>query len=210
MVSSQAAGAIMSGYIILLNIPGDTLTIDGIEIEVQGGFRGFHSVPPGEHYISMTGYSGEEINLELELFEDEVDVRTYDDDTNEFEFADANTEEKYLRLAVNGAMGIALWPYPPSVKNITNPDLIATIFDQAKRLNFLVGDRYEIALTDVKTISIGKDIIGLRTIQKTLFFQLAPDQEVLMPPVYGVSPVEAELDPWLWQNILEIIADYGD
>jgi len=61
----------------------------------------------------------------------------------------------------------------------------------------LLGDVYEISLSDVTMISIGLDIVGIRTEEKTLFFQLTDQQEVLMPPVYGVSPIEPKFDPWL-------------
>jgi len=57
----------MSGYIILLNLPGDILTIDGTKVQIQGGFRGFHSVPPGVHHLSITEYSESEISIELYL-----------------------------------------------------------------------------------------------------------------------------------------------
>jgi len=200
----------MSGYIILLNLPVYNLTIDGTAVETQGGFRGFHSVPPGEHHISITGYSGEELSINFNLISNEVDIRSYDYETKKFELANAETKNRYRTLAVSGAMGIALWPYPPSMKNITNPDLIQTIFDEVGRLKFLLGDRYEISLSDVNMISIGSNIIGIRTSEKTLFFEVADAQEVLMPPVYGVSPVNATFDPWLWQNLLAIINEYGD
>lgn len=177
----------MSAYIILLNLPGNSLTIDGTEVEIQGGFRGFHSVPPGKHQISMEGYSGQEITLDLELANNGIEIRKYKYDTQAFEQVDSNTEENYWRLALSGAMGIALWPYPPSLRNITNSDLIASIFESAKRLKFLLKDRYEIALTDVKAIGVGNDIISIRTSEKSLFFQIAGKQEVLthIPQMWG-------------------------
>lgn len=200
----------MSAYIILLNLPGNTLTIDGTEVEIQGGFRGFHSVPSGKHQISMVGYSQEKITLDMDLGSYEVDVRTYNHDTQTFEQAAPKTKENYSQLAASGAMGIALWPYPPSLKNITDSALIATILESAKRLKFLLGDRYKLSVTEIKAIGIGKGIISVRTPNKSLFFPITYGQQVLMPPVYGVSPVQAEWDSALWQNLLEIMDEYGD
>lgn len=200
----------MSAFIILLSLPGNTLTFNGTEVETQGGFRGFHSVPPGKHQISIEGYSGQKITLELELTDDEVDVRSYNYETGTFERAAPDQEAKYSRLAASGAMGIALWPYPPAVRNITDPDRIATILESANRLKFVLVENYELSLEDLQAIGVGKDTIGIRTPEKSLFFQIADRQEVLMPPVYGVSPVEVTYEPWLWQNLLEIINEYGN
>ncbi len=100
----------MFGAIILRDIPKEEVRIDIARVQIQGGFRGFSTVPPGVwHYVSVKdgdGYAGFWCRLApgtavVKLF----DGQGFRDDTSE-------SQQHYTQLALGGAMGGALGHYP--------------------------------------------------------------------------------------------------
>ncbi|HEU4322468.1 MAG TPA: hypothetical protein VFS21_04890 [Roseiflexaceae bacterium] len=100
----------MFGAIILRDIPKEEVRIDIARVQIQGGFRGFSTVPPGVwHYVSVKDgdvYAGFWCRLEpgtavVKVF----DGRGFQDDTPE-------NLQRYSQLALGGSMGSALGRYP--------------------------------------------------------------------------------------------------
>lgn len=96
--------------IILRDIPKDVVQIDLMLYQVKGGFRGFCDLPPGLHYIALPG-DGRWPSCWCYVQSDEVAVRLFLRDSQQF-VKDASEEAtSYRQLANNGVMDSALQPY---------------------------------------------------------------------------------------------------
>ncbi len=102
----------MFGAIVLRDIPKAEARIDNTRIPIQGGFRGFGAVPPSMwHYVGVK--SGEHhVGFWCYLKPQEAIVKVFDYETQQFKDADADSQARYSQLALSGAMGPALAPYP--------------------------------------------------------------------------------------------------
>ncbi|MDX2098372.1 MAG: hypothetical protein SFW36_11400 [Leptolyngbyaceae cyanobacterium bins.59] len=101
----------MSNFILLRDIPKQTVQIDLWRYEVQGGFRGFQSVPSGIHYVEIQ--AGElQANFWVAVSGNEVVIRMFDYQQQQFINDTPESEAHYQELALSGAMGKALIAYP--------------------------------------------------------------------------------------------------
>ena len=199
----------MLGYIILRDIPKTRLAIGDQAIELRGGFRGFHSVPAGKHKIILEGYRGEQIPLEVNVLPRDAVVRVFRDDPPHFTQEDPETEEHCQQLALGGAMANFLWPFPASLSIIEHPDTIQDILEYSGRVRFFLKDKYGISPEQIIAIGVGGSVVEFKTASKTLTFELHEDELVSLPSANDVEHEQAKFDPWLWQNLMVIIDDYG-
>ncbi|GAB4201388.1 MAG: hypothetical protein OHK0022_23390 [Roseiflexaceae bacterium] len=100
----------MFGAIILRDIPKEEVRIDIARVQIEGGFRGFSTVPAGVwHYVSVKDgarYAGFWCRLEPNSAVVKVfNGRGFEDDQPE-------GQQHYSQLALSGAMGGALGRYP--------------------------------------------------------------------------------------------------
>ncbi|HEY1015091.1 MAG TPA: hypothetical protein VGE07_20470 [Herpetosiphonaceae bacterium] len=98
----------MFGAIVLRDIPKDEARIDLARLPIQGGFRGFGQVPAGWHYVGVKD-GGHHRGFWCWVGPGEAVVRVFDDG---FEEDEPESAAHYARLALGGAMGAALLPYP--------------------------------------------------------------------------------------------------
>ncbi|MDY6901645.1 MAG: hypothetical protein SWZ49_26730 [Cyanobacteriota bacterium] len=98
-------------YILLRDIPKQSVQLDFLLHQIQGGFRGFQEVPPGFHYGAVLS-QGQWRNFWCYLQPETVLVKRFDselqkciDDTPE------NTAE-YTQLAIQNSMNRLLISYP--------------------------------------------------------------------------------------------------
>jgi hypothetical protein len=101
----------MLGAIVLRDIPKEETRIDLTRYPIQGGFRGFSGVPPKLwHYVSVK-VRDHHVGFWCYHAPQQAVVKVFDYETG-FEDADPGTQAQYSRLALSGAMGPALIPYP--------------------------------------------------------------------------------------------------
>ncbi len=125
----------MFGAIVLRDIPKEEARIDWIRVQIQGGFRGFAMAPAGLHYVSVK-HTEHHVGFWCWLKPQQVVVKIFNDE-GFFEDADAETQEQYTHLALNGAMGAALINYPHekfgawfgSVMHISEDDFPPTVHE---------------------------------------------------------------------------------
>lgn len=101
----------MFGAIVLRDIPKEAVRIDLARMPIQGGFRGFGQVPPGAwHYVSVK--DGEHHRgFWCWVGANEAVVRVFEHGGG-FQEAKPEAAAEYAQLALSGAMGPALRPYP--------------------------------------------------------------------------------------------------
>lgn len=100
----------MFGAIVLCDVPKRQARIDLVRRPIEGGFRGFSQVPPGLHYVSVqngTAHKG----FWTWVAPRQTIVKVFDLQHG-FRDADPATANRYTRLALSGAIGPALLPYP--------------------------------------------------------------------------------------------------
>lgn len=100
----------MFGAIILRDIPKEEVRIDLSRHPIQGGFRGFRTVPVGLHYVSVK--SGEHhTGFWCWMRPKQAIVKIFDYEKG-FLDADPGSATHYTNLALSGAMDHALIQYP--------------------------------------------------------------------------------------------------
>lgn len=101
----------MFSTIILRDIPKEIVQIDLLSYEIQGGFRGFHMVPAGLHYVSILA-NGTDYGFWLNLPPNEVVIKVFDSTQKQFVDDEPDSANQYRELAASGAMAKTLLPYP--------------------------------------------------------------------------------------------------
>ena len=111
-----------SGYIVLCDLPKTTLTMDGRDFELIGGFRGFFNVPPGEHDITIKDYNDTSVSTKINVPAGDAAVMVFipgeNGETWRFDIPEEERVENFRSLATNQAMGNALWEYPEDMAEI--------------------------------------------------------------------------------------------
>ncbi len=199
----------MFGYIILHDLPKTRLAIGDWAVDLSSSFQGFHSVPAGKHKIILEGYKGEQIPLEVNVLPRDTVVRVFRDDPPYFRADDLDAETCYQQLAFRGAIANSLWPFPASLSIIEHPETIQDILEYSSRARFWLRDRYSLSPKEIVAIGVGGNVVEFRSVSKTLTFNLDKNEQVFMSCADHVEHQEPMIDPWLWQNLMVIIEDYG-
>ncbi|MBI4863137.1 MAG: hypothetical protein HY815_23155 [Candidatus Riflebacteria bacterium] len=104
-----------TGYIVLRDIPKTRLLVDDREIELAGGFRGFHSVPAGVHTLVMEpcGSFTHMPGVRVYVHPGGCVVLRYDHEQDKF-VSDEPWGAEYASKALRGTMSGSLheWPRP--------------------------------------------------------------------------------------------------
>ncbi|MEB3885548.1 hypothetical protein [Lyngbya sp. CCY1209] len=98
-------------YIILRDIPKQSVQLDLLVHQIQGGFRGFREVPPGFHYGAILD-RGEWRNFWCYLSPETVLVKRFDADQQQLVDETPEQTAQYSQLAHQNALDMALVPYP--------------------------------------------------------------------------------------------------
>lgn len=107
------APADAAGFLVLRDVPKSTISVDGRSVELRGGFRGFRDVPSGGHKLELEGYGGAKVTCEIEMPPGGCIVLIYEDTGGPPRLEpDRDWGPQYIGLAMGGAMGQALWPWP--------------------------------------------------------------------------------------------------
>ena len=109
----EEAKADDSSILVLRDTPKLKAVVDGTEIELRGGFRGFRNVPPGRHEIRIIGYQEGDTPAvaRVEIPPGGCMVLIFEPDPNRLE-PDRVYGVQYIPLALSGAMDSALFPWP--------------------------------------------------------------------------------------------------
>lgn len=111
--ASGDASAEEPGFLVLRDVPKSSISVDGKSIELRGGFRGFREVPPGTHTFELEGYGGVKVSCEIDMPPGGCIVLIYEDTGGPPRLdPDRDWGPQYIGLAMGGAMGQALWPWP--------------------------------------------------------------------------------------------------
>lgn len=200
----------MLGYIILRDLPKTRLIIDGTLIEIQGKFRGFHSVPPGKHFIELETPAGTSVSIVVDVPPGDAVVKVFKNDPPRLTNDNPAKEQRYRLLAIGGVMGNALLPYPLPMKLIETPDAIAEILQQASRVSFFLAQNYQIPSTDITAIGVNVNSVEFRTADQRFTFRMSDNQQVFLPSTIDLDEEpQAQFDPLLWGNLKEIIDAYA-
>jgi hypothetical protein len=101
------------GFLVLRDVPKSSIKVDGKTVELRGGFRGFREVPSGKHDLELEGYGGTKVESSIEMPAGGCIVLIYDDAGGKPSLQpDRDWGPQYIGLAMGGAMGQALWPWP--------------------------------------------------------------------------------------------------
>ncbi len=101
------------GFLVLRDVPKSSVSVDGKIVELRGGFRGFRDVPAGTHKLELEGYGGVKVPYEIDMPAGGCVVLIYEDSGGNPRLeADRDWGPQYIGLAMGGAMGQALWPWP--------------------------------------------------------------------------------------------------
>lgn len=102
-----------SGFLVLRDVPKSAIEVDGRTVELRGGFRGFREVPAGAHKLELEGYGGTKVRCEVDMPPGGCIVLIYEDSGGKPRLEpDRDWGPQYIGLAMGGAMGQALWPWP--------------------------------------------------------------------------------------------------
>lgn len=105
------------GCLVLRDVPKSSITVDGEVVELRGGFRGFREVPAGAHKLELEGYGGHKVAYDLDMPKGGCIVLIYEDTNGPPRLEpDRDWGPQYIGLAMGGAMGQALWPWPGGEK----------------------------------------------------------------------------------------------
>eukprot|EP01006_Ploeotia_vitrea_P009259 TRINITY_DN21760_c0_g1_i1.p1 TRINITY_DN21760_c0_g1~~TRINITY_DN21760_c0_g1_i1.p1 ORF type:complete len:235 (+),score=25.87 TRINITY_DN21760_c0_g1_i1:59-763(+) len=169
------------GYLILRDVPKQSLTVNGIELEIVGGFRGLKGVPPGLHKYSLAERDGS-IDFEAEVPEGDAVVLRYDFPNRKMVVDDENGA-RFRGMALGGAMDHVLLDFPPEAvdagdttggdsdeedssnrRKITSQDEICYFVKDHMRLNACLTLHYKIQLTDLESMTVvrGPPAVELR------------------------------------------------
>lgn len=207
------------GYIVLSNLPKTSLKIDDVEVELQGGFRGFDAVPPGKHKLVWEREPMKPLVSYVELLPNDVVVcQMQYDGSNPINLLKLESPEgnRYRQLALSGAMGFTLWTYPKVWQTITKPSLIEAIINQGNRLKFVLKDDYSLSAEAIQSLRIAPNVVEFCTEECNFAFKLCPYAgDRFMLYVFVPSPeypdcYDQKLDPALWGSLYNIIDDWGD
>lgn len=102
------------GYIVLRELPGTKLTIDGVVLRIQPGFRGFHNVPAGEHTITVEDSKRNLVSFSVKMADGDVIVRIFEQ--NKFVDLDLDGLAQIQQITKTGKMDHMLRPYPTQKK----------------------------------------------------------------------------------------------
>ncbi len=101
------------GFLVLRDVPKSSILVDGKAVELRGGFRGFREVPCGKHSLELEGYGGTRVKVDVEMPAGGCIVLIYEDTGGPPRLEpDRDWGPQYIGLAMGGAMGQALWPWP--------------------------------------------------------------------------------------------------
>lgn len=101
------------GFLVLRDVPKSSIMVDGRAVELRGGFRGFRDVPCGKHSLELEGYGGTRVKVDVEMPAGGCIVLIYEDSGGPPRLEpDRDWGPQYIGLAMGGAMGQALWPWP--------------------------------------------------------------------------------------------------
>lgn len=101
----------MFSTIILRDIPKQVAQIDLWSYDIEGGFRGFQSIPSGIHYVSIL-VDGIHDGFWITLSPDTIVVKVFDLLQRKFVDDTSDSTAYYQELAASGAMIDVLHPYP--------------------------------------------------------------------------------------------------
>ncbi|MGB3695072.1 MAG: hypothetical protein WBG70_22455 [Spirulinaceae cyanobacterium] len=207
------------GCIVLSNLPKTSLKIDGVVVNIKGGFRGFDAVPPGRHELIWERDSGEALVYELDLLPDDVIVCQMRYDNSQpiglVELEPLHCD-RYRQLAFNGLMGFGLWTYPQVWKTIDSSSAVTAVLSRNSRLHFVLRNNYGVSTEAIKSIRIAPNVVEFQTTKRNLAFKICPYAGtrfmlyVFMPSPQYPNSYNQELDPALWSVLYEIIDDWGD
>ena len=98
--------------LVLRDTPKIRAIVDGKEIDLRGGFRGFRDIPPGQHEIQIFGYNEGEAPAvaKVDIPPGGCMVLIFEPGPNRLE-PDRVYGVQYIPLALSGAMDSALFPF---------------------------------------------------------------------------------------------------
>lgn len=103
-----------TGFIVIRDIPKTRLSVDGVIVELEGGFRGFAGVPPGVHTLISQGYDETFwTGAKLHVHPGGCVVLRYDHDTHRLA-RDESWGSDYASKAVRGVLDSYLYDWPNS------------------------------------------------------------------------------------------------
>lgn len=99
--------------LVLRDTPKLRAIVNGKDIPLRGGFRGFRNVPPGRHEIRIFGYQQNEAPAvaHVDVPPGGCMVLIFEPGPNRLE-PDRVYGVQYIPLALSGAMDSALFPWP--------------------------------------------------------------------------------------------------
>jgi hypothetical protein len=111
--SSGDASSDATGFLVLRDVPKSSISVDGRNLELRGGFRGFRDVPAGSHKLELEGYGGVKVVCDIDMPPGGCIVLIYEDTGGPPRLdPDRDWGPQYIGLAMGGAMGQALWAWP--------------------------------------------------------------------------------------------------
>lgn len=100
------------GVIVLLGLVASEVRIDLSRVPVRPEFRGFDSVPPGLHHLTVVLHDGVAATLWVALAGGRVAVKMFDQKQRRFVDPAPQTASRYGTREQARALGSALLPYP--------------------------------------------------------------------------------------------------
>lgn len=207
------------GYIILSDFPKTSVEIDGIVVELQGGFRGFDAVPPGKHELIWKAELGTVISLELDLLPNDAiacKMQYHGLHPTRLVELESPDSDRYRQLALSGAMGFTLWTYPAAWKTIADRSVVEEILSRSDRLHFILSNDYSLNADAIQSLRLAPNVVEFCTAGRNYGFKLSPPTgDRLMLYVFVPDPeypncYDQKLDPALWSVLYETIDDWGN
>ena len=205
------------GCIVLRDFPKTSVDIDGITVKLQGGFRGFDAVPPGEHQLVWKPDLGKEISLEVDLLPgDAIVCKMEYEGMTPTRLVELDASDRYWELALSGAMGFTLWTYPQAWKTLRDRAIVKEIFSRYNRLHFVLSDDYGLTADKIQDLRIAPNVVEFCTETRNYAFKLCPytgDRFMLylfVPAPQYPNCYDQKLDPALWSALYTLIDELGD